>query len=267
MPARRIVNSLRKRAKGGAPAMPTAPRIQSTPLTGKFLITLRIPEISLVPDLISTDTATFVSCGLYDPSLSLNMTEKVVGNDVSAASKLLVMITGANKGGKSTLLRAIGLAQLMAQSGSGMFVAAGSLRIGLSIRLFTHFKREEDVQMKSGKFDEELSRMSRIIDETVPNSMVLLNESLSSTTEREGSEIAGQIVLALMKANARVFYVTHMFTLAHGLYKDGYREALFLRAERRDDGERTFRFQEGEPLATSYGEDLYRQIFETSTIS
>lgn len=218
-----------------------------------------------LPDLESADIVTFVSRGLYDPCLSLNVAERVVGNNINAAGKLMAMITGANKGGKSTLLRSIGLAQLMAQS--GMFVSAMSLRTSISRRLFTHFKREEDAEMKSGKFDEELSRMSKIIDETKPTSMILLNESFASTTEREGSEIARQIVRALMKVNVRIFYVTHMFTLAHGLYKDVYHEALFLRAERLDDGERTFKFQEGEPLATSYGEDLYRQIFEASTIS
>jgi DNA mismatch repair ATPase MutS len=146
----------------------------------------------------------------------------------------------------------------------GMFVPAVSLRASISRRLFTHFKREEDIQMKSGKFDEELSRLSKIIDDVVPNSMVLFNESLASTMEREGSEIAQQIVRALMKAQVRVFYVTHMFTLAHEFYQHANGQALFLRAERRDDGKRTFRLQEGAPLATSYGEDLYRQIFESS---
>lgn len=216
-----------------------------------------------LPEVEPTEPATFVACGLFDPCLSLNMAEKIVGNDVNAANSLLVMVTGANKGGKSTLLRAIGLAQLMTQC--GMFVPAVSLRASLSHRLFTHFRREEDIEMKSGKFDEELDRMNKIIDDAVPNSMALFNESLASTTEREGAEIAQQIVRALKKVQVRVFYVTHMFTLAHGLYQDDKGEALFLRAERRDDGERTFRFQEGEPLATSYGEDLYRQIFETST--
>ncbi len=60
----------------------------------------------------------------------------------------------------------------------------------------------------------------------------------------------------------RVLFVTHSFELAHQLYRQRMETALFLRAERRPDGSRTFRLIEGEPLPTSYGEDLYRQIFE-----
>jgi hypothetical protein len=56
-------------------------------------------------------------------------------------------------------------------------------------------------------------------------------------------------------------------TSAHGLFENGFREALFLRAERKADGERTFRMIEGEPLETSYGEDLYRQVFDTQRVT
>jgi hypothetical protein len=52
-----------------------------------------------------------------------------------------------------------------------------------------------------------------------------------------------------------------MFDLAHRFYVAKMKEALFLRAERLTDGRRTFRLVEGEPLPTSYGEDLYRRIF------
>jgi DNA mismatch repair ATPase MutS len=56
-------------------------------------------------------------------------------------------------------------------------------------RNFTHYKREEDATMTSGKFDEELSRMSEIADEIRPRSLLLCNESFASTNEREGAEI------------------------------------------------------------------------------
>jgi DNA mismatch repair ATPase MutS len=197
--------------------------------------------------------------GLYDVCLSLTLAERVVGNDVTADGKSLVMITGANQGGKSTFLRSVGLAQLMMQS--GMFVAAESFRADVRDGLFTHFKREEDVTMQSGKLDEELRRMSEIVENMRSRSLALCNESFASTNEREGSEIARQIIRALLEAGIKVFFVTHMFDLAHGLYSSQLDTAVFLRAERRDDGSRTFRLVEGEPLPTSYGEDLYRRIF------
>ena len=116
--------------------------------------------------------------------------------------------------------------------------------------------------MKSGKFDEELARMSDIADRLVPNSMVLFNESFAATNEREGSEIARQIVSALLEKGVLVFYVTHLFTFARVFWEDGKDQALFLRAERNPDGVRTYKMVEGEPLETSYGEDLYRQVFD-----
>ena len=198
--------------------------------------------------------------GLYDPCLSLLMDRRVVGNAADADGKRVVIITGANQGGKSVFLRSIGLAQMMMQC--GMFVAAESFDAELCTNLFTHFKREEDATMKSGKLDEELARLSDMVDHLTPNSMVLCNESFAATNEREGSEIARQIVCALLESRVKVFFVTHLYEFTRNLLGRKAEDALFLRAERRADGTRTFKLVEGEPLQTSYGEDLYRAIFQ-----
>ena len=199
--------------------------------------------------------------GLYDVCLALTMKQKIVGNDVNADDRGLVIITGANQGGKSTFLRSIGLAQLMMQC--GMFVPAESFCANVCDSLFTHYKREEDAAMKSGKLDEELGRMSDIVNRITSNSMLLFNESFAATNEREGSEIARQIVSALLEKRIKVFFVTHQYEFAHGFYDRKMENAIFLRAERQADGGRTFKVIEGEPLQTSYGEDLYKGIFGT----
>jgi len=213
-----------------------------------------------IPEPLPGGDSGFRCEGLYDVCLSLRLDERTVGNDVNCDGKPLVVITGANRGGKSTFLRGVGLAHLMMQC--GMFVAAEAFRTNVCSGIFTHFKREEDATMQSGKLDEELSRMSTIVDAIVPGSIVFLNESFASTNEREGSEIATQIVRALLKMGIKVFYVTHLFALANGLHSAGLHSAHFLRAERLSDGRRTFRLLEGEPLPTSYGKDLYQRIFE-----
>ena len=118
--------------------------------------------------------------------------------------------------------------------------------------------------MKSGKFDEELTRMSAIVDKLTPDCMVLFNESFAATNEREGSEIARQIVSALLEKHIKVFFVTHQYELAHGYFDKKMGNILYLRAERQLDGARTYKLVEGEPLQTSYGEDLYNKIFGTS---
>lgn len=215
------------------------------------------PTFFPVPGALGTLALSFQ--GLYDVSLALRVRQRVVGNDVAADHKSLVMITGANQGGKSTFLRSVGLAQLMMQC--GMFVPANAFSSSVSEGIFTHFKREEDATMKSGKLDEELSRMNDIADNITANCVLLCNESFASTNEREGSEIARQIIRALLEAGVKVFFVTHLFDLAQGFYVQQMDDTLFLRADRQPDGQRTFRLIEGEPLPTSYGEDVYKRIF------
>lgn len=197
--------------------------------------------------------------GLVDACLGLQIGHAIVGNDLRADGKRLVLITGTNQGGKSTMLRAIGLAQLMMQS--GMFVAATSYRASVTPRLHTHFTREEDAAMNSGKLEEELARMSRIAERAAPGDLVLFNESFACTNEREGSSIARQILDGLVDAGLRAVYVTHMYDLSHSLFAASREDALFLRPERLPDGRRTFRVVEEAPLPTSFGKDLYDRVF------
>jgi len=201
----------------------------------------------------------FATSGLYDISLALTTGKQVVGNDVQADGKDMVIITGANQGGKSTFLRSVGQAQLMMQS--GIFVPARTFRADVCSGLFTHYRREEDASMTSGKLDEELVRMSAIVDHLSPDALVLFNESFAATNEREGSEIARQVVLSLAEARVKIFFVTHLYAFARGCQERGMTNIHFLRAERLSDGSRTFRMIEGAPLQTSFGQDLYQQIF------
>ena len=197
--------------------------------------------------------------GLYEAPLALAEHGPVVGNDLGADGMTLVMMTGANEGGKSTFLRAVGAAQLMMQA--GMFVCADYYSATICDGLHTHFKREEDAALRSGKLDEELARMSTIAGHLRSGSMVLFNESFAATNEREGSSISRDVIRALTEAGVRVLFVTHLYDLAHSLFDRGLPDSLFLQAERRPDGRRTFRLCPGEPTPTSYGEDLYTRIF------
>jgi DNA mismatch repair ATPase MutS len=212
------------------------------------------------PTPLPAEVGAFSASGLGDAALAFHVAPgELVGNDCDATGRSLVVITGANQGGKSTFLRSIGIAQLMLQA--GMFVVADELQASVVSGVFTHFKREEDATMTHGKLDEELARMSELATLFAPAGLLLCNESFASTTEREGSEIARQIVRALREAGLRTFFVTHLYDLAHGWYEEGRRDTLFLRAERGDGGRRPFRLVEAKPLPTSYGSDSYRRIF------
>ena len=125
--------------------------------------------------------------------------------------------------------------------------------------------------MNSGRLDEELGRMSKIVDEIGEGSLLLLNESFATTTEKEGSVIAYDIIKALSEAGVRILTVTHLLSFARRIYEESKAEAgkkiEFLSAERLEDGTRTFRMIRHEPELTSFGLDLYEEIVEKKTQS
>jgi DNA mismatch repair ATPase MutS len=210
------------------------------------------------PEPTRPSTLTFSCTDLRDTCLELTSPDPVVGNDVQADGKSLVIITGANSGGKSTFLRSVGVAQLMMQC--GLFVTAGSYRAGAARGIFTHFIREEDAGMTSGRLDDELRRMSVIAGQIGPHSLMLFNESFAGTNEREGSEIGRQVVRALLDAEVTVFFVTHRYDFAESFHRQQAATTLFLRAERPPDGRRNYQLAVKEPLPTSFGEDLYYRL-------
>lgn len=195
---------------------------------------------------------------LVEMSLAINSLRCPVDNSLTAQDKYLVVVTGANQGGKSTYLRSIGIAQVLLQC--GMYVPAKSFASGLYSNIFTHFTRREDSAMNSGRLDEELGRMERIVDHLTRDSVLFLNESFATTTEKEGSVIAEDIITALYERGIRVMMVTHLMAFAQSCYAKGLFHAVFLSAERMADGARTFRMVEQEPELTSYGLDLYDEV-------
>ena len=204
----------------------------------------------------ATGTALEAS-GLSCLSLAVRTGSARVPSDVPGPEVDLGVVTGANQGGKTTFLRSVGCAQLLLQA--GLFVPAARFTSGLAPAIHTHFRRAEDDDLASGKLEEELVRMSGIVDRCRPGDLVLMNESFSSTDEVEGSYIAGDIIDALIDHGVRVLVVTHFFRLARR-YRDRPRTIL-LTAERRDDGTRSHRVLPGAPLATSHGMDIYDQVF------
>lgn len=191
---------------------------------------------------------------IYDLSLLLLHKKSVIGNSFNLENKNLIVITGANQGGKTTFLRSLIQAQILMQS--GIFVNANFYIGNIYFKIFTHFKKEEDFKMKSGKFDEELIRIDNIINVIQKKSIIFFNESFSSTNEREGSEIAKQIAKALLDSNVDIFYVTHFYKFAIELYEEKNENYLFLRAEQNQN----YQLKIGKPLKTSFGIDLYKKI-------
>lgn len=112
----------------------------------------RLPRCRPVPQ--PADELALTAHGLYEVNLGIKLGAQVVTNDLLADGADLIMITGTNQGGKSTTLRALGLAQLLMQCGAT--VPARDYRSSVASTVLTHYRREEDATMASGKFDEEL---------------------------------------------------------------------------------------------------------------
>lgn len=237
------------------------------------LLCIRFKEIGLHLCRPKVSDHLFSYQELYDISLALYFQYRPVANSLKTKENYLFIVTGANQGGKSTWLRSIGAAQVLMQC--GMLVPADSYTSGLYSNIFTHFTRQEDIAMNSGRFDEELKRMDQIMESMTEDSMLLMNESFASTTEKEGSLIMKNIVDALYKLKIPVFMVTHLFEFIQEMYQISEKELtlkqetamMFLSAKRTENGTRTFEILPATPSHTSYGIDLFHQFFPEEKIT
>ena len=214
------------------------------------------------PQVSNRDTLAFEE--LRELAMGLARHVNVVGNTCELNEKDLLIVTGANQGGKSTFLRSIGIAQVMMQC--GLPVAAKEFHSALFPRIFVHFTRREDASMNSGRLDEELNRMNQIVEHLGDGSLLLLNESFATTTEKEASVIAYDITKALTEAHVKILMVTHLLSFAQRVYAQEKEKTEsrveFLSAERKANGKRTFRMIQKVPEMTSFGLDLYEEIVE-----
>ena len=137
----------------------------------------------------------------------------IVPNDVSFddAGRIFI-VTGPNLGGKTTFTQAVGIAQVMMQA--GLYVPTSSARMSPVDGLFSHFPVEERPDMEAGRLGEESQRLHAIFSAATRFSLVLLNESLSSTSAGESLYLAQDIVRSLRLLGARAVFATHLHELA-----------------------------------------------------
>ncbi len=222
----------------------------------KKLLSLNVPTCT--PSLSADGSFTWE--GLAEPGLALLRSAAPVGNDACFTNKRLVLITGANQGGKTTFLRSVGLAQIMAQS--GMFVAARQYACPVFSGIFSHFPSGEDVNQEMGMLDVELRRLSQTVDRLRPHGLLLMNESFQTTMPSDAKYLAETIVQALTDAGTTVVFVTHLYAYASALYAKRPAGVLWLRA-RREAGQPAYVLREGEPCASASGTELYEQVLES----
>ena len=150
---------------------------------------------------------------LADTDLDADLSEQIVRNDLEMGpGGRILILTGPNRGGKTTFIQAVGLIQVLAQCGG--LVPGSQARISPVDNIYSHFPIEEQPDADTGRFGYEARRLSEIFRHVTRASLVLLNETLSSTNASESIYLAQDVVRILRRLGARAIYSTHMHELA-----------------------------------------------------
>ena len=137
----------------------------------------------------------------------------ITKNDILIGSAgHILILTGPNRGGKTTYMQGVGVVHILAQA--GCYVPGERATISPLDQIFTHFPLEEKPDTDSGRFGEEAMRLGKIFEHVTRHSLVLLNETLSSTSFSESLYLAEDIVRILRRVGARAIYSTHLHELA-----------------------------------------------------
>jgi hypothetical protein len=189
----------------------------------------------------------------------------VVANDVDLGENgRIAILTGPNQGGKTTYMQGVGLLHVLAQV--GLPVPAEEAHFSPVDAIYTHYPLEERLELGTGRFGDEARRIRAIFEEATPRSLVLLNESLSTTDMGEGAYLARDVVRALRRIGLRAIFTTHLHELAAAAAEinagtPGDSAVFSLIASRPQgamapDEKYSYHIQPGPPLGRSYAEHI-----------
>ena len=231
------------------------------------------------PTLMPTEERIFRATELYNPAVALKLREgeDVIPNDIyfdeTPENAMIYVLTGPNRGGKSVITCAIGLCQAMLQL--GMYLPAKVCEISPVDGIYTHFPTGADDTIDKGRLGEECARLGEIFDTVTSHSLVLLDESLSSTGSFEASYIAAEVLAGLSQAGCRCLFSTHLHELASEIDRINEESAqsggvrIDTLVAGIEEGKRSFRIVRAKPDGKSYARDIaerygltYKNILE-----
>ncbi len=218
-----------------------------------------------VPVIRPATERVYRAVALYNPAVALKVDDPIVTNDlIFDENATIYVLTGPNRGGKSVITCAMGLSQAMTQL--GMFVPADEAEISPVDGIFTHFPTGADDTIDKGRLGEECARLGEIFDNVTAESLVLLDESLSSTGSYEASYIASEVLAGLSRVGCHCIFSTHLHELAAEIdrineraKKEGGAPIDTLVAGIEEAGKRSFRILRAKPDGKSYARDIARK--------
>ena len=199
--------------------------------------------------------------GIYNmklASVAISEQTEIITNDLDYDKEHLVYIlTGANRGGKTTITQAIGQLFVLAQG--GIRIPGESFLFQPVDAVYTHFPADEDKTMDLGRLGEECKRFKELYFAATKNSLLLLNETFSTTSFEEGYYIAKDAIRAVLHKGIRTLYNTHMHKLAYDIdtfneeETEGKAVSLIVKAK---TGQRSFKVEIAPPEGMSYAKDI-----------